>query len=176
MFYKFIKPHKIHFNIKYILLHICNKQKHKYKNTKTQAQKHKYKNTNTKTKTKNKKPKKKKMNAKEYIEFKNTWLGAPDFCSRFVEGAIRHGHRNMDLCFEYGSENECSESHPSYYGEEFTEMVSNYNKLIDNIEELKQLACLEKRDNDTLVRTLKAEIVQEKLKTYQLSNMLKTKV
>jgi len=75
------------------------------------------------------------MNNEEYEKFRKEWKGERDFCNRFISDAIRHANRNMNLCDDDDS---CSEPHPSYYGEEFSEMVSNYNKLIDTIDELKK--------------------------------------
>lgn len=75
------------------------------------------------------------MNNEEYEKFRKEWKGKCDFCDNFIWEAIRHANRNMNIC-----DSSCDGiPHPSYYGEEFSSMVTNYNKLIDTIDELKKL-------------------------------------
>ena len=74
------------------------------------------------------------MNKSEYIDFCNEWKGRSDFCQNFLWETIRHGSRNLDPCDDEYEEGH--PPHPSYYGEEFYDMVSNYNLLIEMIDEL----------------------------------------
>ena len=76
------------------------------------------------------------MDPEEYKQFKLQWHGKIDFCETFIKEAIRHANRNLDICDD--DDDCCHSPHPD--GADFADMVSNYNKLIDYIEQLKKEA------------------------------------
>ena len=108
------------------------------------------------------------MNPEEYDKFCNEWKGRKNFCKTFLWETIRHGNRNLDTCVDEYIEGH--PPHPSYYGEEFYYMVSNYNKLIKMIDQLTKTNLLQNKKLKKLTEKQKkaAKIIDDlKKKTNQ---------